>query len=199
MDFEAPIFVAQAASPIAQAAMRSSSPFLLPERRPPSPYQQFFLQTLSPPFFVAHAASSIAREAILLLWTLSPPFLLPKWRPPSPEQQCVCCGLRHAYVCRRQETPCFFPGVSSPLFLFWTSSPPLSLCWILSGKSCASPFASVMHIVCRCHETPCFFPSVSSPLFLFLDGKSFSAIHLFPMNPNVPLCWEKSLLASYFG
>jgi hypothetical protein len=104
---------------------------------------------------------------------LSPPFLLPEWRPPLPEQRCVRCGLRHAYVCRRRETPCFSPGVSSPLFLFRTSSPPLSLCWILPGKLCASPFARVMHIVCRCHEAPCFFPGVSSPLFSFWTVSPF--------------------------
>ena len=42
-------------------------------------------------------------------------------------------------------------------------------------------------------------PHAFSPVLAHRDGESFPAIRLFPTNPNVPLCWEQSLLASYFG
>jgi hypothetical protein len=61
------------------------------------------------------------------------------------------------------------------------------LCWILSGKLCASPFAHVMHIVCRRHETPCFFLGVSSPLFSFWTA-----------SPSLPSVSSPRILMSLF-
>ena len=72
-------------------------------------------------------------------------------------------GLPHLHtLCTDTNSPCFLPGVSSPLIELLTLSPPLILHLTLLRTSTSGP--PPLHTLCADAESPWFLPVVSSPL-----------------------------------